>query len=207
MSDKTNPFATRYYNESELQEFGFKAIGKNVRIASNCKIVGLENISIGDNVIIDAFCSIIVSEGYLEIGSFVHISAFCHILANEGVEFKDFSGLSQGVKVYSKSDDHSGNSLCNPAVPDTYKNLKKGKVIFNEFAVVGSGSVVLPNVNIGSGASVGAMSLVTSNLKSWTMFVGNPLRKLGKRSDKMLELKEQYFKDMKENPDAHVWKH
>jgi len=154
MSEKTNPFATRYYNETELKEFGFKSIGKNVRIASNCKIVGLHNISIGDNVIIDAFCSIIVPEGYLKIGSYVHISAFCHILASEGVEIKDFAGLSQGVKLYSKTDDHSGRSLSNPTIPDKYKNLKKGKVVLNEHVVVGVGSVVLPNVNIGVGSSI-----------------------------------------------------
>lgn len=205
MSEKQNPFATRYYNEIELEGLGFKSLGKNVRIAEGCKIVGLENISIGNNVIIDPFCTIIVSEGYLNIGNYVHISAFCHILGNEGVEIKDFGGLSQGVKLYSKTDDHSGNSLTNPTVPDKYKNLKQGKVVLNEFVVIGSGSVVLPNVNIGIGSSVGAMSLVTSNLRSWTMYTGIPLRRLTARSDKMLALKEEYLKELETNPSSNVW--
>lgn len=206
MSDKSNPFTTRYYNETELKEFGFKSIGKNVRIASNCKIVGLKNISVGDNVIIDSFCTIIVPEGYLKIGSFVHIGAFCHILASEGVEIKDFSGLSQGVKLYSKTDDLSGKSLTNPTIPRAYKNTKKGKVVLNEYVVIGAGSVVLPNVNIGVGSSVGAISLVTTNLSSWTMYYGNPLKKLAPRSNRILELKNLYFKDIEENPSAHDWK-
>ena len=165
------------------------------------------NITIGDNVIIDSFCSLIVPEGYLKIGSYVHIGSFCHLLASEGVEIKDFAGLSQGVKLYSKTDDLSGKSLTNPTIPRTYKNAKKGKVVLNEFVVIGAGSVVLPNVNIGVGSSVGAISLVTTNLRSWTMFIGNPLKKLAPRAEKMLELKEQYFKDLEENPETHVWKY
>ncbi len=113
-----SPFEIGYYYENELKSFGFKAIGSNVKIAKNCLIVGASNISIGDNVIIDAFCSIIASgNGNLRIGSYVHIGAFCHLLASEGIELKDFSGLSQGVKIYSKTDDYSGNSLTNPTIP------------------------------------------------------------------------------------------
>ena len=83
-----NPFETGYYHEEELRSFGFNAIGKNVRISKNCTIAGLPNITIGDNVIIDAFCSIIATgpDGKLTLGSFVHIGGFCHILANDGID-------------------------------------------------------------------------------------------------------------------------
>jgi acetyltransferase-like isoleucine patch superfamily enzyme len=183
---QTNPFETGYYTENELKTFGFKTIGKNVKIAKNCTISGLSNISIGDNVIIDAFCSIIATEdGYLQIGSFVHIGAFCHLLANTGIEIKDFSGLSQNVKIYSKTDDYSGNSLSNPTIPNKYKFIKKGKVIINEHVIIGAGSVILPNVIIGEGSAVGALSLITTNLDSWTIYYGNPLKKLTKRVKKL----------------------
>ena len=185
---RSTPFQIGYYCENELRSFGFKSIGSNVKIAKNCLIIGLSNISIGNNVIIDSFCSIIASSnGYLKIGSYVHIASFCHLLAAEGIEIKDFSGLSQGVKVYSKTDDYSGNSLTNPTIPNLYKSIKKGKVIINEHTIIGAGCVILPNVVIGEGASVGALSLVTSNLDSWTIYIGNPLKKLSKRSKKLLE--------------------
>ncbi len=193
----TNPFETGYYTENELKTFGFKAIGKNVKIAKNCTISGLSNISIGDNVIIDAFCSIIATEdGYLQIGSFIHIGAFCHLLANTGIELKDFSGLSQSVKIYSKTDDYSGNSLSNPTIPNKYKFIKKGKVIINEHVIIGAGSVILPNVTIGEGTSVGALSLIASNLDSWTIYYGNPLKKLTKRSKNLLIKKEAFLKEL-----------
>jgi acetyltransferase-like isoleucine patch superfamily enzyme len=196
---QTNPFETGYYTENELKTFGFKTIGKNVKIAKNCTISGLSNISIGDNVIIDAFCSIIATEdGYLQIGSFVHIGAFCHLLANTGIEIKDFSGLSQNVKIYSKTDDYSGNSLSNPTIPNKYKFIKKGKVIINEHVIIGAGSVILPNVIIGEGSAVGALSLITTNLDSWTIYYGNPLKKLTKRVKKLLEKKEEFLKEFKQ---------
>ena len=198
ISNQTNPFETGYYTENELKKVGFKAIGKNVKIAKNCTISGLSNISIGDNVIIDTFCSIIATEeGHLQIGSFIHIGAFCHLLANAGIELKDFCGLSQGVKIYSKTDDYTGNSLTNPTIPCKYKSIKKGKVIVGEHVIIGSGSVILPNVTIGEGSSVGALSLVASNLDSWTIYYGNPLKKLTKRSKKLLLKKELFLKELK----------
>jgi acetyltransferase-like isoleucine patch superfamily enzyme len=197
---KANPFEIDYYCESELKSLGFKSIGSNVKIAKNCLIIGIHNISIGSSVIIDAFCSIIVSEnGYLNIGSYVHIGSFCHLLASEGIELKDFSGLSQDVKVYSKTDDYSGHSLTNPTVPEKYKSIKKGKVILYEHVIIGSGSVILPNVKIGEGTAVGALSLVGSNLDSWTIYIGNPLKKLAKRSKDLLEKKEVFLNELKQN--------
>ncbi len=196
MSNKPNPFETGYYNSIELRSFGFKSVGNKVLIAKNCTIVGVHNISIGNNVIIDAFCSIIVSgSGSLHIGSYVHIGAFCHLLASEGIEIKDFSGLSQGVKVYSKTDDYSGNSLTNPTIPSKYKSVKKGKVIINEHVIVGAGSVILPNVNIGEGASIGALALISTNLEAWMLYVGNPIKKLAKRSKNLLKLKADFLGD------------
>lgn len=193
-----NPFETGYYNEGELRSFGFNSIGENVRISKNCTIAGLNNISIGDNVIIDSFCSIIATgiEGQLILGSYVHIGGFCHILANNGIEIKNFSGLSQGVKIYSRTDDYSGRSLTNPTIPNKYKSVKKGQVLINEHVIVGANSIILPNVNVGIGSSIGALSLVATNLESWTMYFGNPLRKLAKRSDTLLLKKEAFLKEL-----------
>lgn len=191
-----NPFDIGYYLEDELKSFGFKSIGSNVKIAKNCVIVGVENITIGNNVVIDAFCSIIVNaSGYLNIGSFVHIAAFSHLLGSEGIEIKDFSGISQGVKIYSKTDDYSGQSLTNPTIPNEYKTFKQGKIIIHEHVIIGANSVILPNVEIGEGVSVGALSLVSTNLAPWTMYYGNPLKKMANRSKKLLEKKEEFLKN------------
>ena len=104
----------------------------------------------------------------------------------------------QDVKVYSKTDDYSGLSLTNPTVSDKYKRTKSGKVIFNEYVVIGAGTVILPNVKIGEGSAVGALSLVSKNLDSWTIYSGNPLMKLTKRSKDLLLKKEEFLNELKE---------
>src|SRR5687768_775344 len=103
----TKLFQRRYYRSEELRASGFKAVGTNVQIHQDCNIYGVANISIGDNVRIDAYVSI-VATGPVEIGSYVHIGSYCHLSGGEGVRLEDFSGLSQGVKIYSRSDDYSG---------------------------------------------------------------------------------------------------
>lgn len=196
MPSSPKPFSTEYYNEIDLRSFGIGSVGKNVRIAKNCTIVGLEKISIGNNVIIDSRCSIIVTgEGFLSLGSYIHIGSYSYLLASEGISIEDFSGLSQGVKIYSKTDDYSGNSLTNPTVPNKYKKIKKGRVSIKPHVIIGAGSVILPNVAIEEGVAIGALSLVTTNLNSWTIYSGNPLKKVFARSKKLLDLKNEFLEN------------
>ena len=197
MFDK-NPFDTGYYSEVDLAEAGFRYLGKNVRIAKNCTIMGLDNISIGNNVIIDAYCTICaVGEGVLEIGSFVHIGGYCLLSAGDGIFIEDFSGLSQGVKIYSRSDDYTGKYLTNPTIPEKYTGATKGPVRLEAYVIIGAESIVLPNVTIGEGTSVGALSLISRNLPEWGMFSGRPLRRLGDRSKKLLELRIELINELK----------
>ncbi|MFA6238858.1 MAG: hypothetical protein WC635_16090 [Bacteriovorax sp.] len=192
-----NIFDPGYYNENELRKAGFKAIGKNVKIAKNCTIVGLENISIGDNVRIDSYCSIVASgEGFLKIGSFVHIGGYCLLSAGSGIQMDDFSGLSQGVRIYSNSDDYTGKFLTNPTVPAKYTGLSSGTVTLKRHVIIGSGTVILPKVTIEEGSSVGALSLVNRSLDPWGIYFGCPAKRLKERSMQLLELEAMLMKEI-----------
>jgi acetyltransferase-like isoleucine patch superfamily enzyme len=184
-----NPFNVGYYNEEQLCTFGFKSIGKNVQIAKNCTIIGLNNISIGNNVRIDGYCTIVADgNGWLNIGSFIHIGGWCFLSAVSGITLEDFSGLSQGVRIYSKTDDYSGKYLTNPTVPGHFTGTMQGTVTIRTHVIIGSGSVILPKVTIGEGSSVGALSLVTKNLAPWGVYFGCPVKRLKSRSKRLLEL-------------------
>ncbi|RDD82676.1 acyltransferase [Dyella tabacisoli] len=192
-----NPFLTEYMEEGELRSLGFKAVGKNVRIARNNTIAGLENIEIGDNVRIDPYCSIIATgTGWLKIGSYVHIAGYCLLSAGDGIQMDDFSGISQGVHVYSRTDDYTGEALTNPTVPSKYTKVRGGTVHLSRHVIIGSGSVILPQVTIGEGSSVGALSLVTRSLEPWGIYTGTPARKLKARSQKMLTIEKALFDDL-----------
>lgn len=187
----TNPFNPGYYNTEELQSMGFASVGKNVSIGKNCTIIGLENISIGNNVRIDGFTTITAHGGSLTLGDYIHIGGYCFIAAGAGITMKDFSGLSQGVKLYSKSDDYSGRSMTNPTVPSEFTNVKSGPIVLEEHVIIGSGSVVLPGVTIGKGSAVGALSLVTRYLPGGAIYAGQPAKPIADRSTHMLTLEQE----------------
>jgi acetyltransferase-like isoleucine patch superfamily enzyme len=187
-----NPFNPGYFNEIDLKDAGFKSLGKNVQIAKNCTIVGLENISIGDNVRIDSYCSIVAAgQGWLTIGSFVHIAGYVLLSAGGGIEIEDFCGVSHGSKIYSRNDDYTGKFLTGPTVPTKYIGLTSGVVTLKKHVVIGSGSVVLPRVTVGIGSSVGAQSLVNKSLDPWGIYVGCPAKFFKERSQNLSVLEAQ----------------
>ena len=178
-----------FYSDDELKEIGFKFVGSNVLISKKCSIYGAQNISIGNNVRIDDFC---ILSGKIEIGNYVHIAAGVMLFGGEyGIVLEDFVGISSRCAVYAASDDYSGEALTNPTIPDEYRNVIGGKVIFEKHSLVGSGCTVLPNVTVGEGTSIGSMSLVNKTLDKWGICVGIPCRRVKDRSKRILELEKQ----------------
>jgi galactoside O-acetyltransferase len=186
-----NPFNQGYIATPELRTLGFKSVGENVHIARNCTIIGLHNIALGNNIRIDGYTVISAHSGNIDIGNHVHIAGACHLAGAGGIMLCDFSGLSQGVRIYSSTDDYTGNSLTNPTVPPRYLGVQLGIVRLGKHVIVGSGSVILPGVDIGDGSSIGALSLVTKSLDPWGVYFGSPVRRLKARSRNLLELERQ----------------
>jgi acetyltransferase-like isoleucine patch superfamily enzyme len=176
----------RYRSEGELRDLGIGSAGGNVAVHESAILVDIERIELGSNVRIDPFCILSAAGGFIRIGSYVHVASHCDIFGGEGVVMEDFSGISQGVRIYSVSDDYSGRSLTNPTVPKKYVRTKRGKVSLGRHVIVGSGSVILPGVAIGEGTAVGALSLVRKSLEPWDVYAGNPLRRIGSRSRELL---------------------
>jgi acetyltransferase-like isoleucine patch superfamily enzyme len=183
-------FDPGFCSEDELHQAGFKSIGTNVQIDRGCTIIGADNISIGDHVRIDSFCSLIAADGCLDIGSYVHIGAHSHMLASGGISIGDFISISQGVKIYSRSDDYSGGYLNGPMVPHEYTGAVEKAVSIARHSLVGCNTVVLPGVEICEGTSVGAQSLVTGNLDEWSVYAGCPAKKIKERSRDILKHEE-----------------
>jgi galactoside O-acetyltransferase len=183
---KLNP---GYFTEKQLRKLGFAEIGSSVLISKNCTFIKVENISIGNNVRIDGNVTLAVSNGFIKIGSYVHIGNTCHINGTGGVEILDNSTISQGVRIYSASDDFSGMSHTNPTMPLSTRNLEIGKIVLREFSLIGSGCVILPSVTVGEGAAVGALSLVKSDLEPWAIYGGVPAKKIKNRSKNLLKIK------------------
>jgi galactoside O-acetyltransferase len=186
-----------YYTEDELVTFNFKAIGRNVKIKKNTGIFFTENISIGDNVRIDDNSIIVASREPVKIGSYIHIGSNCYIAGSEGLVMHDFSGIAPGVMIFTGSDDYSGKKLTNPTVTRKYIGGASGLVELGRHVIIGAGSVILPRVRIGEGASVGALSYISMSLSPWFVYQGNPIRKLWPRSKNLLDLEKEFLSENK----------
>jgi len=112
-----------FYSQSELSRLGLKSYGLNVLISRNAVLYQPELLEIGNNVRIDGFTTI---SGKVVLGDYIHIAQFCGLYGgNEGIFMEDFSGLSSRIVIYATSDDYSGKSLTNPAVPEKYRSTDK----------------------------------------------------------------------------------
>lgn len=181
----------RFYSYEEMSYMGIRNPGKNVQISRTAIITNPELLSIGNNVRIDDY---VLMTGAIWLRSHIHISSFCSLGGRAGIVMENFSGLSAGVRIFSASDDYSGEFMTNPTVPEEYTNVQEGVVYLREHAIVGANSVILPGIEIGKGAAVGAISLITKNVPEFEIWAGIPAKKIADRKQNMLQLGDSLLK-------------
>lgn len=184
-----------YYSELELKSFGFRSIGKNVKISTLTSIYNPENIEIADNVRIDDF---VMLSGRISIKSYSHITPYCMIAGGvPGVFIFENVTLAYGVKVFSQSDDYLGDSLVNSLIPRKFKKEIFEPVYIFKHSVIGANSIILPGVRVNEGVSVGAMTLVNKSLNPWTLNFGVPVKQIKEKSRGLLGLWGQFINEKK----------
>jgi len=183
-----------FLSREQLESFGFAAIGSNVSISDKASIYNPEKISIGSHVRIDDFCVLSAGVGGIDIGSYIHVAVFSSLIGSGRIKLSDFVNISSRVSIYSSNDDYSGTTLTSPMIPDEFKNVKSADVELKRHVIVGSGSVVLPGVTLNEGAAVGALSLVTSDCKEFTIYSGIPAKVLRPRKRDLKALELEFLK-------------
>lgn len=184
-------FNNSFYSDEELKLIPFRKTGKNIRISRKCSIYSPEKISIGDNVRIDDFC---ILSGNIQIGSYVHISAYTALYGKYNIVIGDYVTVSGRVLIYSQNDDYSGEFMTNPQIPDEFTHITGGPVICEKFSIIGSGSIVLPDLKIGEGAAIGSFSLVNTDVPAWKIYFGIPAHYHKDRKKNIIELEKELKK-------------
>jgi len=146
----------------------------NPIISPNIRIRYPETFITNEYCIIDDFSYF---SAQCNFGFSTHISSGVSIIGGKDSSFScgDFSSLSTGVKIVCGSDDFINDIACltpSAAGHDIKNHLVSGTVELGNFATVGVNSVVLPNVVIPEGTTVGAMSFVKKNtkLEPWSVY-------------------------------------
>lgn len=184
-----------YYTQEELNNFGFKSLGRNVKISDKASIYNHDQIEIGDNSRIDDFC---VISGRVVIGRFCHITPMCLVAGGEpGIYMSDFTTLAYGVKIFSQSDDYSGETLVNSLVSKKYKNEFLKPVYLHRHVIVGANAVIFPGADISEGCAIGASTTVLSPTEPWGIYVGNPAKRIKNRKQDLLELENKFLEEVK----------
>lgn len=187
-----------YYSEEQLGAMGFKRLGKNVKISDKASIYNCDQIEIGDNSRIDDFC---VVSGRVKIGKYCHITPMCLVAGGDpGVFLDDFCTLAYGVKIFSQSDDYTGESMVNSLIPKKFKKEIFDPVFLGKHVIVGAGSTIFPGVNVATGCSVGAMALLNKSTHAWGIYVGVPARRVKERKKDLLVLEKNFMEEMQNDP-------
>jgi len=181
------------YSQDELRNI-FGTIGTNVSINRSVQLFSPKKVHIGSNVRIDCLAVISAGANGVWIGDNVHIgSGVCLIASGGKLEIDSFAGLSPRVTVFTASDDYSGGFMTNPTIPDRFRKVTVKDVQIKKHAIVGSGSVIMPGVTLGTACAVGALSFVNKSVPDFMIVSGNPLKTIGKRNERILEMEREFL--------------
>jgi dTDP-4-amino-4,6-dideoxy-D-glucose acyltransferase len=152
-------------------------IGENVIIDVGVFLNGPANISLSDYVWIDTGCIIGAYLGPISIGRRVHVGPMSILGARAPIVLEDYVGLSAGVKIYANSEAIvPGKRMSGPMVPEDEKAFVSAPVTLRKDSFVGANSVILPGVELGEGAVVGANAVITKPVAPWAIVVANGKR-------------------------------
>ncbi len=183
-----------WWNEVEWlnQELdNLKACGVMTGISRKACIYQPGHVSIGRACRIDDF---VYFNGGQEtvLGDRVHISCHCTLTGGGELVIGSYAGLATGVRVITGTEDHHGRSLTNPCIPSEFWHPKRGKVVIGKHALLYANVVVVPGVEIGEGAVVGAGCIVRKNLPPWGVYAGEQCDRVKPRNPAaILELEAQ----------------
>ncbi len=181
-----------FYSQQDLDSMGFAYLGENVKLSRKASIYNPQKISIGNFTRIDDYSVISAGEGGIKIGCHVHIAVFCSLIGKGKITINDFANLSGRVSIYSSNDDYSGDYMTNPTINEKYTNVFSAPVFIGKHVIIGAGTIVLPGVVLGEGASIGSLSLINKDCSEFTIYAGVPAKRLKNRFRNLLE-KEKLF--------------
>ena len=151
-------------------------MGEDVFISANVEIRRPQLVIIGNHVAIDTGFYLTTAA---DIGDYTHIAPYVTIIGGQNARFtmENFTTIAAGCRIICGSDEHAGEGLVGPTIPDPYKDkITLSPVTLKRFSSIGTNVVIMPGVVLGEGSVVGSCSLVTKNTEPWTVYFGTPAK-------------------------------
>ncbi|MFW6326693.1 MAG: acyltransferase [Bacteroidota bacterium] len=156
-------------------------IGKNFHAARGVFLWAKNKLTIGDNFYIGKYSLI---ECDAEIGNNV---IFANHVSLIGRYDHHYQQIGVPIRLASQIRDNDYN----------WKGLNQ-KIIIEDDVWVGLGAIILSGVKVGAGSIIAAGSVVTRNVEPYSIYGGNPAKKISNRFDSEEDLKrhiEMYSKN------------
>lgn len=160
----------------------FRALNINSYISINANINydNIEAIKLGNGVRVESFTLLGVcsqnrnnKNSFLEVGCNTYIGEFNNIRATGGgIKIGKYCNISQHCSLIASNHSIAKDSNISSQPWDE----KRVGIILGDDVWIGANSVILPGVNIGRGAVIGAGSVVTKNIPEYAIAVGNPAK-------------------------------
>lgn len=156
-----------------------KYCGENIKIYDLAKICNPQWAEIDDGCMIFDY-AFLDARGGLKIGKCSIFAWHCLIEGGGHIQIGDRVLIGPGAKLLGSPYNYHGVYV-SQALPEEAFSINLGNITIGNDAYICAGAVVLPGVTIGEGAVVGANSVVDRDLKPWTIYHGNPVKKVGER--------------------------
>lgn len=174
----------------------FKSIGIDTYVDQSAIIKRPHLMSIGSHCAIDSGAYFTTE---VNIGSYVHIGPYVSVIggAESRLVVENFATIAAGARIICKGEEHLGKGLIGPTIPECYSDiLIGGKVEIKQFANILTNAVVFPGVTIGEGAVIGANTVMHTDAEPWTIYLGNPARRIKRRdSSKMIAFAKKLMRE------------
>lgn len=180
-------------SRNQIEDMGFAHVGDNARLSDKASYYNCTNIVIGNNVRIDDFCVLSAGAGGILIGSHIHVAVYSALIGAGKITLSDFSNISSRVSIYSSNDDYSGASMTNPTIPKEFTDVQHADVVIGRHVIIGSGSVVLPGVELEQGVAIGALSLVNRSCQAFGVYSGVPAKRIKERKRDLLIVEQAFL--------------
>lgn len=151
----------------------------SVRFGTSITLGHMRNISLGRGCRIGRLCFLTAGNGVLTLDDNAAISPCVHLSADEG-EIHIGKNVAIGPGTVIRAANHRFDRRDRPIM---LQGHERGAVTIEEDVWIGANCVILPGVNIGKGAVVGAGAVVTRSVAPFTVVGGVPARPIGLRPE------------------------
>jgi len=160
-----------------LNLWRFDEAGSRGGLEAGVRFLGRPRINFGERAILRRDV-IIGGNGILKIGQRTAVNEGTIIACSERVEIG--SDCMIAPRVYILDVDHDFQSR---EIPMSKQGYKTAPVVIGDDVWIGAYSVILKGVKIGTGAIIGANSLVNKDVKPYEIVGGVPAKNIGKRPE------------------------